>query len=233
MDNGLPSWSADGRKRVLVLSSTPRREGNSQRLAESAADGAAAAGHEVAVVRLADHVQGMLRDCRACRDGDGQCTIDDGHRQIFLDLFVPADAVVYATPIWWYGISAQLKAFLDRMFCYIAGSYPDAERVAADLAGKRAALLLSAEESNFAARLGITNQISEMCRYLHHDLVGIVVGIGNSRSEVGDDPAAPRDSAQELGRRLFDIRQTDYQLDTDRPKRVWGDGERRFPAQWR
>ncbi|MCP4328589.1 MAG: flavodoxin family protein [Alphaproteobacteria bacterium] len=234
MSDKIPDWSSDdGRKRVLILSSTPRVEGNSQRLAEATRDGALEAGHEVHLVRLVDHQREMLRDCRKCRTADGQCSIEDGHRRIFLDLFLTADTVVYATPIWWYGISAQLKAFLDRTFCYVAASYPDAERVAAAIPGKRAALLLSAEESNFAARLGITTQMSEMCRYLHHDFVGIVVGIGNSRSEVGDDPGDPLESARALGARLFDIRQTDYQLDTARSPRVWDGNNDPFPAQWR
>lgn len=232
-EEALPAWSDDGRRRVLVLSSTPRREGNSRRLAEAVVEGATAAGHDAVFVHLSDHLGGFLRDCRSCRGNDGECTIDDGHRRIFLDLYVPADAVVYASPIWWYGMSGQLKSFLDRMFCYVSNSYPDVERIVEALPGKRAAAVLSAEESNFSARLAITTQLGELCRYLHHDLVGIVVGIGNSRSEVAKDPADPLASARILGERLFDIRVTDYQLDTERSARVWGETLRPFPAQWR
>ena len=191
------------------------------------------AGHETRLVDLSAHMRGFLRDCRQCRGADGLCTIDDGHARIFLDLFVPAHAVVYASPIWWYGMSAQLKAFLDRMFCFASDSYPDVARVLDGMPGKRVAAVLSAEESNFSARLGITTQLSELCRYLHHELVGIVVGIGNSRSEVRDDPSEPLESARTLGQRLFDIRPTDYQIDTDRPKRVWQDGPYPYPAYWR
>lgn len=232
-DSELPSWSDDGRMRVLILSSSPRRNGNSRRLAEAVVEGATEAGHQAILVHLPDHVQGMLRDCRQCRRPDGECAIEDDYRRIFLDLFLPAHAVVYASPIWWYGISAQLKAFLDRTFCYISDSFPGVERVLDTFPGKRAALVLSAEESNFSARLGISAQIAEMCRYLHHEFVGIVVGIGNSRSEVREDPADPVESARTLGRRLLQIRATDYQLDTDRPGRVWDGDERPYPAHWR
>lgn len=229
----LAPWADDARKHVLVLSSTPRGEGNSRRLAEAVVEGATMVGHDTRLVDLSAHMGGFLRDCRQCRGADGLCTIDDGHGRIFLDLFVPADAIVYASPIWWYGMSGQLKAFLDRMFCYASDSYPDVARVMEAMPGKRVAAVLSAEESNFSARLGITTQLSELCRYLHHELVSIVVGIGNSRSEVRNDPSEPLESARILGQRLFEIRPTDYQLDSVRPKRIWQDGPHPYPAYWR
>lgn len=228
-----PGWNDSEQGRVLVVSSSPRIKGNSHCLAEAVVEGALAVGHDARLVHLPDHVEGFLRDCRACRKADGECAIDDDHRRIFLDLYVPAHAVVYATPIWWYGISGCLKTFLDRMFCYVSDSYPDVERVANAIPGKRAAAVLSAEETNLAARLAITTQLSEMCRYLHHEFVGVVVGIGNTRGELRKDPNEPLESARELGARMFQLRSTDYQLDTDRPKRIW-DGETDvFPAYWR
>lgn len=226
-------WSESARKRVLVLSASPRVEGNSRCLAEAVVEGASAAGHDARLVHLPDHVSEFLGDCRKCRRADGECAIEDGFRRIFLDLFVSADAVVYATPIWWYGISARLKAFLDRMFCYVSDSYPDVERVVNAVPGKLAAAVLSAEETNFAARLAITTQLGEMCRYLHHEFVGVVVGIGNSRGELRSDPNEPLRSARELGERMFQLRSTDYQLDTERPKRIWDGDTDVFPAFWR
>ncbi len=113
---------------------------------------------------------------------------------LLIDKVLPADALVYATPIWWYGVTGMLKTFIDRIFCYIAYSYPDCERVAEAVQWKRAALVLSAEESNFSARLAIVQQMQEVCRYLHHSLVGIVSGIGNRRGDVRDDPNRPLES---------------------------------------
>lgn len=218
--------------RVLVLSTSPRRDGNSWILADALAEGATKNGNAVELVYLADHIGEFLRDCRTCRDADGACSIDDGFHDLLMDKVLPADALVYATPIWWYGVTGMLKTFVDRIFCYISYSYPDSERVAEALQWKRAALLLSAEESNFSARLAIVQQMQETCRYLHHSLVGIVTGIGNRRGDVRDDPNRPLEAAGELGARLFDIRVTDYQLDTDRPAGVWQDG-RPYPGYWR
>ncbi len=218
--------------RVLVISSSPRRNGNSRRLAEALVEGSAAAGHAPELIHLPDHVGEFLRDCRTCRDAAGHCTIDDGYRELLLEKLLPADALVYATPIWWYGTSGILKTFIDRLFCYIAFSYPDSERVAERLQWKRAALLLSAEESNFSARLAIVQQMQELCRYLHHPLVGIVTGIGNKRGDVERDPNEALANARQLGERLFEIEVTDYQLDTERPSSVWQDGLP-YPGYWR
>lgn len=217
---------------VLALSSSPRRAGNSRLLAEAVLEGAAEAGHSVHCVHVADHVKSFLRNCRECRREDGSCAIEDDYRSLFFDLMLPADALVLATPIWWYGMSAGLKNVLDRMFCYYANSYPDHEQVHRQLMGKRLALVLSSEETNLSARLAIVHQVQEICRYLHYNFVGVVTGIGNSTGEVRNDPNQPLVHARELGRRLFEIRETDYQMDTVRPSRVWDDTGV-YPSFWR
>lgn len=209
-------------KKVLVLGSSPRRDGNSWALAKAAADGARAAGHEVDTVHLNDYVTGLFRDCRTCRDATGACAIGDRYDELLLDKVVPADGIVVATPLYWYGMAGALKTFYDRMFCHTSGSAPDGERVVAGLTGKKVALLIACEESYRGATIGLTAQIQELTRYLHQDLVGVAVGVGNSRGEVRSDPARPLEQAADLGRRLFDIRVTDYRIDTERSNRVWG-----------
>ncbi|WP_232668050.1 flavodoxin family protein [Pseudonocardia sp. TRM90224] len=206
---------------VLVLSSSPRRNGNSALMAQAAADGAREAGHRVEFAYLSDHVQGLLRDCRTCRAVDGACTIGDGYERLLLDQVVPADGLIIATPLYWYGMSGALKTFFDRMFCYTSGSATDGDGVAAGLMGKRVAVTIACEESYRGATLGVIAQFQELTRYLHQELVGVAVGIGNSRGEVAADPARPLEHAADLGRRLFDARITDYRIDTPRSNRVW------------
>jgi len=224
---------ADAARRVLALSSSPRRHGNSHAVAAAVLEGAVAAGHATELVHLPDHVRGLLRNCRECRRADGSCAIDDGYRDLFLSKVLPAEALVIATPIWWYGMSGHLKNFFDRFFCYFALSYPDHQAVHQALYGKRIALALSAEENNLSARLGILQSVQELCRYLHWSMVGVVIGIGNSTGEVIDDPSAPLAHARDLGRRLFDIVETDYKADTVRSPRVWSDGTAAYPTTWR
>jgi multimeric flavodoxin WrbA len=206
---------------VLALSSSPRRDGNSFRLAEAMVEGANEAGHVAELVHLDDHVRHHLRDCRRCRDDAGRCTIDDGFEALLRERVIPADAIIYATPLYWYGVSGQLKTFLDRLFCFIAASEPQADMFARGLMGKRMALVISSEETYPGAPLGVIHEMQEFARYTHSELVAVVQGIGNSRRDVLRDPGDPLGRARKLGGELSKLRSTDYRLDTDRPNSTW------------
>jgi multimeric flavodoxin WrbA len=183
--------------------------------------GLSASGHETEEVYLADVVSTFLRDCRECRREDGACSIDDGFRSLFLDRFLAADGVVMATPVYWYGMAAQLKAFFDRMFCYVAASYPQSEEVKRRIQGKRLGLVLSSEETYPTLSAGIAHQLQEYSRYTHSTFVGLVHGQGNARGEVAYDPRDPIADAERFGRDFFTACHTDYQIDTPRCGRVW------------
>jgi multimeric flavodoxin WrbA len=184
-------------------------------------EGAREAGHDAEFVHLDDHVRHFLRDCRRCRDSSGRCTIDDGFEALLRDRVLPAEAIVLGTPLYWYGVSGQLKTFFDRLFCYIAASEPEADSFARGLTGKLLALVLSSEESYPGASLGVVHEIQEYARYTHCQFVGIVQGIGNRRRDVLLDPSDPIGRARELGRRLAELRATDYRLDTERAASTW------------
>jgi multimeric flavodoxin WrbA len=206
---------------VLVVNASPRRDGNSARLASASADGAREAGHVASLVHLDDHLQHFLRDCRRCRDAHGQCTIEDGYERLLREQVLPAEAIVFATPVYWYGVSGQLKTFFDRMFCFIAASQPDSERFVAGLSRKRLGLLIASEETYPGASLALIHQLQEYARYTHSALVGVVRGIGNKRGDVELDPSDPLSAARELGRTLARRHSSDYRIDTARPASTW------------
>jgi multimeric flavodoxin WrbA len=208
--------------KALVLSSSPRRNGNSALLAEAVGDGLKEAGHEVELVFAQDFLNGFLRDCRQCRKPDGECSITDGFRSVFLDRYLPADGFVAATPIYWYGTSAQLKAFLDRTFCYYAASYPRSKDVVRGMTGKRIGLVLSSEETFPMVSGAVICQIQEFCRYTRSVFVGTIHGYGNARGDVMRDPNEPIKAARRFGNEFFRKHASDYQIDTERPGRVWG-----------
>lgn len=207
--------------RALVLVSSPRRDGNSAMLAQAALRGLEAAGHDAELLFSDDAVSAFLRDCRRCRRSDGECGIDDGFRKAFLERFLPADGVIAATPVYWYGMSAQLKAFFDRMFCYVAASHPKSDEVVARMVEKRLGLLLSSEETFPGVGAGIVHQFQEYARYTRSAFVGVVHGYGNARGDVALDPGAPFLKAERFGREFFSRHSSDYQIDTPRAGRVW------------
>ncbi|TDF94774.1 flavodoxin family protein [Paenibacillus piri] len=208
-------------RKLLILVGSPRRNGNSAALAAAVRHGAERAGSEVSLRFADDFISGFLRDCRSCRRSDGECSIPDRFRALFFNDFLPADGVVFCSPIYWYGVSAQMKAFFDRSFCYYAASYPDSSLILEQMSRKRIGLVLSSEETYPGAALGPIHQIQEFSRYTHSAFVGVVRGIGNSRGEVARDPAAPLHAAERLGYGLFADKYSDYRHDTPRNGRVW------------
>lgn len=207
---------------ALIVCGSPRRNGNSAVLGEAVAAGLRSAGHAAGLLFADDVVSGFLRDCRSCRTESGECTIDDAFRAAFFEKLLPAQGLILATPVYWYGMSAQTKAFLDRMFCYVAASYPRSGEVVAQLMGKRVGLVLSSEETFPTAPAGIVHQMQEYCRYTRSQFVGVVRGRGNARGEVMKDPIDPVTRARRFGATFFSALATDYHIDTPRSGRVWG-----------
>lgn len=99
-------------KKVLIISSSPRRGGNSDTLADRFAAGAREAGHEVEKISLAGKRIEFCRGCFACQRG-GRCPIRDDAAEIVAKL-PEADVLVFATPVYYYSVSGQLKTLLDR-----------------------------------------------------------------------------------------------------------------------
>ena len=99
-------------KKVLIISTSPRKGGNSDTLAEEFARGAKEAGHEVEKSGLWDKTIGFCRGCLACQK-TGRCVIHDDADAIARKMLT-ADVIVFATPIYYYEMSGQMKTMLDR-----------------------------------------------------------------------------------------------------------------------
>jgi multimeric flavodoxin WrbA len=99
-------------KRVLILSSSPRKRGNSNALCDQFLEGAIAAGHEVEKVVLAEKKINYCTGCYACKS-NGRCVQKDDMAKI-LDSMIAADVIVMATPVYFYTMCAQMKTVIDR-----------------------------------------------------------------------------------------------------------------------
>lgn len=99
-------------KNVLIISSSLRSGSNSELLAKSAMAGAAAAGHQVQWLSLKDKQISFCKGCLACQN-TGKCVIRDDMDGM-MELVKNADTIIFATPVYYYGMSGQLKTFLDR-----------------------------------------------------------------------------------------------------------------------
>ncbi len=100
-------------KKVVVISTSLRAGSNSHALAERFARGAAAAGHEVELVTLRGKEIKFCIGCLSCQK-TGACVFNDGVPAV-MDSVINADVVCWATPIYYYEMSGQMKTLIDRM----------------------------------------------------------------------------------------------------------------------
>ena len=100
-------------KSVLIISASPRKNSNSEALALSFAEGAKAAGHAVEFVSLRGKTINFCRGCFVCQETQ-RCVIRDDADAICQKALM-ADVLVFATPIYYYEMSGQLKTLLDRL----------------------------------------------------------------------------------------------------------------------
>ena len=99
-------------KKVLVLSASPRIEGNSDTLCDQFIKGAEASGNEVEKIYVHNQTIGFCMACYACKK-TGSCVQRDDMFAI-LDKMVNADVIVLATPVYFYTMNGQLKTLIDR-----------------------------------------------------------------------------------------------------------------------
>jgi len=99
-------------KKVLILSSSPRKHGNSNTLCDRFMEGAIEANHQVEKVVLAEKKINYCTGCYACKK-NGRCAQKDDMAPI-LDSMVAADVIVLATPVYFYSMCAQMKTVIDR-----------------------------------------------------------------------------------------------------------------------
>ena len=100
-------------KKVLILSSSPRRGGNSDTLCDEFMRGAIEAGNEAEKVFLRDKTIHYCIGCSVCSQYKKPCPQKDDAAEIIAKMLA-ADVIVLSTPVYFYAMSAQLKTLLDR-----------------------------------------------------------------------------------------------------------------------
>lgn len=102
-------------KKVCIISSSPRRNGNSNILCKQFSKGAKEAGLEVEIIQLNKYHISPCLACEYCIKHNHECIIKDDS-QMIIEHLIKADIWVLATPVYFYSISAQLKLLIDRFF---------------------------------------------------------------------------------------------------------------------
>lgn len=110
-------------KRITVFMSSPRQDGNSDKLATAFISGAQSVGHDINKVIIRNlKINGCL-GCEYCYDHQGECSQRDDMQDVY-NLLVKTDIVVFATPIYYQGFPSQLKAVVDRLYVTENRTFP-------------------------------------------------------------------------------------------------------------
>ncbi len=176
-------------KNVLVISSSLRKNSNSDAMAEAFAEGARATGHQVETISLRDKAIHFCKGCLACQKTQACVQHDDAAG--IVQKMLHADVLCFATPIYYYAVSGQLKTMLDRA----NPLFP------ADYAFRDVYLLAAAAEDNPAAMDGAVNELEGwVACFPKSRLAGVVRGTGVTQpGDINDKPEALEES-RKLGR---------------------------------
>ena len=101
------------KKRVLILSASPRKGGNSDTLCNQLMEGAQQAGHQVEKIFLKEKKINYCTGCGACYNRGNGCSQKDDMENM-LNKMIDADVIVMATPVYFYTMNGQMKTFIDR-----------------------------------------------------------------------------------------------------------------------
>jgi len=183
-------------KSILALISSPRKNGNSTLLAQKIADGAKAAGARVEFVNLHRMNIKPCTACDKCHAADDKfCIIKDDMQKLYAKVMA-ADGIIFASPIYFFTMSAQLKLFMDR--CYGFGG-PSGYA----LKGKKMAVAVTYGD-NDPFRSGAVNALrtfQDAFAYVEAPFVGSVYGTGLEPGDILKNKAVMKE-AFELGKSL-------------------------------
>lgn len=100
-------------RKVLILSASPRKGGNSDLLCDQFLRGAKEAGNHVEEIFLRDKKINYCTGCGTCQENGGKCIQKDDMAEV-LDKMIVADVIVMATPVYFYTMNGQMKTLIDR-----------------------------------------------------------------------------------------------------------------------
>lgn len=153
-------------KHIVVITGSPRKNGNSFAMTDAFIKAANAKGHTVTRFDAALKKVGGCHACETCFRTGKACSFDDDFNTI-APAILEADTVVFTTPVYWYSIPAQIKSVIDRLFSFVVGGK--------DISGKECALITCCEEDDMSVMDGVRIPIERSAALLKWKMVGEVL----------------------------------------------------------
>ena len=160
-------------KKVVVVTGSPRKNGNSFAMTDAFIQAAQAKGHTVTRFDAAMMKIGGCRACETCYKTGKAFSFDDDFNTI-APAILEADAVVFTMPVYWYSIPAQIKGVIDRMFSFVVGGK--------SIAGKECAIIACCEEAEMDVMDAVRIPLERSAALMKWDMVGevLVPGVLNA-----------------------------------------------------
>lgn len=153
-------------KKIVVITGSPRKNGNSAAMADAFIQAAEARGHAVTRFDAALKQVGGCRACETCFKTGKACSFGDDFNTV-APAILEADAVVFVTPVYWYSIPAQIKGIIDRLYSFVVGGK--------DIAGKDCALITCCEEDDLSVMDGVRVPLERSAALMKWNMVGEVL----------------------------------------------------------
>lgn len=177
-------------KNILVLTGSPRPNGNSEAMADAFIKGAREAGHEALKFRTADKTIAGCRACETCFTSGTPCTYRDDFA-LLEPLLEKADVLVLCTPVYWFDMTAFIRAAIERMYAYSNHPLPIRECV----------LLICAGDTDTRVFSGAVEAYKNTCWYLNWQDRGMLIVPGVN--DIGDiQKTDALKDAEDMGRRI-------------------------------
>ena len=153
-------------KKIVVITGSPRKNGNSFAMTEAFIKAAEKKGHTITRFDAALKNVGGCHACETCFKTGKACSFDDDFNTI-APAILDADAVVFTMPVYWYSIPAQIKGVIDKLFSFcVAGK---------DVAGKECAVIACCEENDMSVLDGVRSPVERSAALLKWKMVGEVL----------------------------------------------------------
>ena len=153
-------------KKILVITGSPRKKGNSFAMTDAFIKAAEKKGHTVTRFDAAMMKIGGCRACETCYSTGKPCSFDDDFNTI-APAVLEADVLVFTMPVYWYSIPAQIKGVIDRIYSLVIGGK--------DIAGKECALIACCEENDMTVLDGVRIPIERTAALVKWKMVGEVL----------------------------------------------------------
>ncbi|MCL2588117.1 MAG: flavodoxin family protein [Oscillospiraceae bacterium] len=175
-------------KHIVILSGSPRKKGNTEQLVAAFKAGAESAGKTVTVFQTAHMDIAACTGCEYCITHPGGCALKDDMGEIIGALH-RADVIVWASPVYYFSFTAQLKRAIDRMYPLI------------NEASKQAALLLTCAEEDTDTAAGAFAIYERILNYYEWENAGTIIASGvEHMGDIAGHHALVK--AQKLGREI-------------------------------